>query len=120
MASVRKRRKALGLVQMNVWIEEADKKAFLAAIAPFQAVARDIEHLARENALKIIPTGYRLSFSVAPPATVRNTMKASGWHYDRVANVWNVKVDKATDEARLKEVCDLEINHGATVEHEWH
>ena len=120
MAAVRKRRKELGLAQMNVWIREEDREAFLAAVAPFRESARHIEQTAPSQPSGPVPRRYRLTFPIAPPAALRNAMKVSGWRYDRDANVWTVEVSKATDETRLMEAVGLKIDHGAIIDYEWH
>lgn len=43
MASLRERRAALGLVQMNLWIREEDRAAFTAAVAPFKQRAGELD-----------------------------------------------------------------------------
>jgi hypothetical protein len=116
MAAVRKRRKALGLVQMNVWVREEDREAFVAATVPFRKAAQGMEHVTRKQTPEPVPRGYRLTFPITPPAAVRNAMKASGWRYDRTANVWTVAASTATDETRLNEVAALKIDHGAVID----
>jgi len=120
MAAVRQRRKGLGLVQMNVWIPEDDRPAFLAAVAPFRDRAREIEQGSGKKRQMSIPHAYRVTFPVAPPATVRNAIKASGWRYDREADVWTVEVTEATHDARMKETVRLEIDYGAVIGYDWH
>ena len=43
MASLRERRAALGLVQMNLWIREEDRAAFTAAVEPFKQRAGELD-----------------------------------------------------------------------------
>jgi hypothetical protein len=43
MTSLRERRAALGLVQMNLWIREEDRVAFIAAVDPFKQRAGEID-----------------------------------------------------------------------------
>ncbi|MCP1238019.1 hypothetical protein NKW55_15905, partial [Gluconobacter kondonii] len=116
MAAVRDRRKGLGLVQMNVWIQDEDKSAFLAAVTPFKNRAREIEQAARKTPQAAIPRAYRVTFPITPPAAVRNAMKAAGWRYDRGADIWTVETTAATDEARLKETVSLKIDHGGVID----
>ena len=112
MAAVRDRRKELGLVQMNVWILEEDRSAFLATVAPFRDRAREIEQAAGKKRQTTIPRAYRATFPITPPAAVRNAMKAAGWRYDRAADIWTVETTAATDEARLKEAVSPKIDQG--------
>ncbi|WP_165927406.1 hypothetical protein [Komagataeibacter saccharivorans] len=102
---------------MNVWVPEKDRAAFLAAVTPFRNRAREIEQAAGKER-KPIHRAYRLTltFPVAPPATARNAMKASGWRYDRAGDVWTVEVTGATDDARLKEAASLKIDHGGVID----
>jgi hypothetical protein len=120
MAAVRDRRKGLGLVQMNVWILEEDRSAFLAAVAPFRDRAREIEQAAGKKRQTSIPRAYRVTFPITPPAAVRNAMKAAGWRYDRAADIWTGETTEATDEARLKEAVGLQIDHGGVIDFIWH
>ena len=120
MAAVRQRRKELGLVQMNVWIPEEDRADFLAAVAPFRDQARKIEQATREKRQMPIPRAYLVTFPIVPPATVRNVMKASGWRYDREADVWRVEVTEATDETLMKQAVMLKIDHNAVIGYDWH
>lgn len=43
MTSLRERRAALGLVQMNLWIREEDRAAFTAAVEPFKQRAGEMD-----------------------------------------------------------------------------
>ena len=118
MAAVRRRRKDLGLVQMNVWIPASEKEAFHAATAPFTKAARRIEEAAREPAASSssVIYAYRVTFPVTPPAALRNTMKASGWAYDRGSNAWMVDVTEATKDARIDDVVAFEVHHRAIIQ----
>ncbi|GBQ86596.1 hypothetical protein [Asaia krungthepensis] len=119
METVRRRRKALGLVQANVWIREEDREAFQAAVAPFRKAARDIEQEAREEAVPFEDFTYRVRFPFAPPAAVRNTMKASGWLYDREGDVWRRRVSEQTVEALRGEAATLKVRYQASIDYEW-
>ncbi|OYV68289.1 MAG: hypothetical protein B7Z67_13845 [Acidiphilium sp. 21-60-14] len=43
MTTLRERRAELGLVQMNLWIREADRAAFAAAVEPFKRRAEALD-----------------------------------------------------------------------------
>ena len=118
MAAVRRCRKDLGLVQMNVWIPTSEKEAFHAATAPFIKATRRIEEAAREPAASSssVIYAYRVTFPVTPPAALRNTMKASGWAYDRGSNAWMVDVTEATKDARIDDVVAFEVHHRAIIQ----
>jgi len=120
MHAVRQRRKALGLVQMNVWIHEDDKEDFQKAVAPFRERVRQIEQDAREEPLEFVPFTYLVRFPSVPPAAVRNSMKASGWVYDRDGDVWKRPVSEETVEAIRQEAVTLKIQHQAVTDYDWH
>ncbi|WKE49716.1 hypothetical protein [Gluconobacter oxydans] len=112
MHAVRQRRKALGLVQMNVWIHEDDKEDFQKAVAPFRDRGRQIEQDAREEPLEFVPFTYLVRFPVTPPAAVRNSMKASGWVYDRDGDVWKRPVSEENLEVIRQEAVTLTAASG--------
>lgn len=120
MHAVRQRRKALGLVQMNVWIHEDDKDDFQKAVAPFRDLARQIEQDARDEPSEFVPFTYLVRFPVTPPAAVRNSMKASGWVYDRDGDVWKRPVSEETLEAIRQEAVTLTVRHQAVTDYDWH
>lgn len=119
METVRKRRKALGLVQANVWIREEDREVFQAAVAPFRKAACDAERKAREEEAPFEDFTYRVRFPISPPAAVRNAMKASGWLYDREGDVWRRRVSEQTEEALRGEAATLKVRYQASIDYEW-
>jgi hypothetical protein len=126
MTDLRARRAERGLVQMNLWIRDEDRAAFDVAVArfrqrageldpamkpgrkPLEAVMASALHLERQKQsrrpkrpaaqpLATITLPCRLTFPVVPSASLRNQLKAEGWHYDRLEGVWS------TDDRELAE-----------------
>ncbi|MCF3948898.1 hypothetical protein [Acidiphilium iwatense] len=74
MSSLRERRAALGLVQMNLWIREGDRAAFTAAVEPFKERAGEIDPAQRpgrkrQKAARASPLHFWRSRPPAPPGT---------------------------------------------------
>nr|WP_267298851.1 hypothetical protein [Neokomagataea thailandica] len=57
---------------------------------------------------------------MTPPARVRNSIKASGWVYDRDTDVWKRRVSEETLDAIRDEVVALELQHQAVIDHDGH
>lgn len=74
MTSLRERRAALGLVQMNLWIREEDRAAFTAAVEPFRRRAGEIDPAQRpgrkrQEAARASPLHLERSRTQTPPGT---------------------------------------------------
>ena len=139
MTTLRERRAELGLVQMNLWIREADRAAFDRAIAPFKQRAAEADPPAQrmrplervrqsvgrfdrtkpgtppeppqKPGRAVIPLPCRLIFPAKPPASLRNQMKDAGWVYAATAGVWSTH-DRGLVEIWLDELIEA---HGARV-----
>jgi hypothetical protein len=93
---------------------------------PLEAVRASVLHLERAKSQKppgkpqratgrpsaskpvTITLPCRLTFPVAPSASIRNQMKAEGWHYDKLAGVWSTD-DRDLAEGWLDELT-LDLN----------
>jgi len=74
MTSLRERRAALGLVQMNLWIREEDRAAFTAAVEPFRERVGEIDPAQppgrkRQEAARASPLHLERSRTPARPGT---------------------------------------------------